>query len=506
MSSSRPQISPVRTSVELTPAAIDGWRERIRTETFAAYHLEMGIAIERGGNLDAAMSAYRRAHDIRPDDLVAVHLLLQAALRAGHTEEAVALRQEAERRWDRFDIRARLAIARHLQDPARVVEALNYVYALDPDFPDIREELAEACCRLGDELSDRGKQAEADKEYQSAKDLEPDRFATRLTLSRSLWGMGRIDEALQQIENRDGIVEDLSPPMISHLLVVSWHECHVRNRFSEAAKWAELILSHQPHSIDAWNYSALACIGLGQFDSAIGRFKRSLAWQPANAETWMWFGSFLFFQSASAERASRCLAIASRLAPDSALIAMYFGVVLLGTGRIGEAIDRFAAAVRLDPASTYYRCWLATAMTARGNPQPAETILSAILENEPGNAWCRVNLALARQSLGRTAEAIADYRRAATQEPGSWAYGALAIGLLEAGDVAKAKHAAQIGLSLDPVCAWSFSHLALALDAEKRTDEARVAVRRGLQGQPQWIAYHAAVRPFGQDALQTLNA
>lgn len=79
------------------PSAIEGWRRRIREDVFSNYHLEMGLALERTGAADAALAAYNRALDARPDAVEAAYLseLLAQQLGRGPAADAAAGRGSA---------------------------------------------------------------------------------------------------------------------------------------------------------------------------------------------------------------------------------------------------------------------------------------------------------------------------------------------------------------------------------------------------------------------------
>lgn len=75
----------------LDPSSIDAWRRRIREDAFSNYHLEMGLALERTGDADAALSAYKRAVQARPDIVEAIYLEEKLTRRLGRSLEADAL-------------------------------------------------------------------------------------------------------------------------------------------------------------------------------------------------------------------------------------------------------------------------------------------------------------------------------------------------------------------------------------------------------------------------------
>lgn len=79
----------------LDPSAVDAWRRRIREDAFSNYHLEMGLALERTGDVDAALSAYKQAVQARPDIVEAIYLEEKLTRRLGRFPEADALVRQA---------------------------------------------------------------------------------------------------------------------------------------------------------------------------------------------------------------------------------------------------------------------------------------------------------------------------------------------------------------------------------------------------------------------------
>jgi len=118
-------FSPEVSAVDLSPQAIERWRQNIRASTFSNYYLEMGIALEREGSLPNALSSYHRAVDLQPHWLEAQVRLIrflqacgqdstvaeQAALRASPNYYALGLAVIAIRRLKDKDCEGALRLA-----------------------------------------------------------------------------------------------------------------------------------------------------------------------------------------------------------------------------------------------------------------------------------------------------------------------------------------------------------------------------------------------------------
>lgn len=81
-----------------TPEAIEQWRNRIRTDTFAQYHHKMGFALAESGEANAAAAAFGRALDTDPDSFGSLYRLVQIHRAAGREDLAESLLGPARRR------------------------------------------------------------------------------------------------------------------------------------------------------------------------------------------------------------------------------------------------------------------------------------------------------------------------------------------------------------------------------------------------------------------------
>jgi tetratricopeptide (TPR) repeat protein len=132
----------------MTPTDIDRWRQAIRQDTFSNYHFEMGEALAGQGETAAAIDAYRRAIDAKPDFGAAHFRLIEALAATGNQIEREAAVACAERQapafaseWQRKRAQRAMADGRH--DEA--IEAVSAARALAGDnVTDIDDNLAEA--------------------------------------------------------------------------------------------------------------------------------------------------------------------------------------------------------------------------------------------------------------------------------------------------------------------------------------------------------------------------
>jgi len=130
--------SAAQASNSLDPQIIEAWRRRIRTDTEANYHCEMGRAIAAEGNLQAAVEAFRRALKIKPDYPEASWQLVGVLRRLGdnngaETAHAAALAIQANYAAVGLERLGRQAFIEGKMD--RAIEHLDQAAQLDPTLP-----------------------------------------------------------------------------------------------------------------------------------------------------------------------------------------------------------------------------------------------------------------------------------------------------------------------------------------------------------------------------------
>lgn len=165
------------------------------------------------------------------------------------------------------------------------------------------------------------------------------------------------------------------------------------------------------------------------------------------------------------------------------------GLTLSQAGRHLEAIERFEAALALEPESAKILFALGSTAQALGMPAPAELFYRRVLAAEPGRIEALVNLANLLRTTGQFDAAIALLEPALAQSPHSPEL-ALTLGSAcrEKGDEANAVRHYRAALGLSPNYQPALVNLAdLLCDAGERA-EARTLYDRAIKtdpGQPQ---------------------
>ena len=177
----------------------------------AEYNL--GLALKNQGQLDEAISHYRRAINIWPDYVDAHYNLGGAYIEKGEVDEALAeYRRAIEIRPEEADSHNNYASAlRELRQFDQAETEYKRALSLRPQYLDAR-------LNLGSLLLQRGRTAEAITNLEAAKRLQPNDAATRVTLALALMKNGQSGEAAAEL-NR---ALQLAPDKVSALNILAW--------------------------------------------------------------------------------------------------------------------------------------------------------------------------------------------------------------------------------------------------------------------------------------------
>jgi len=157
----------------------------------AAYHGNLGVALQKLGRLDEAVGCYRKAIELRPDFAEAHSNLGNALAVLGRLDEAAACcRRAIELRPGNPEAHGNLGVA--LQKLGRLEQAVGcYRKAVELGADD-----PEAYRNLGGALQKLGRLDEAVGCYRKAIELRPDQAEVQSYLGGALAEQGRLDEAL----------------------------------------------------------------------------------------------------------------------------------------------------------------------------------------------------------------------------------------------------------------------------------------------------------------------
>jgi tetratricopeptide (TPR) repeat protein len=242
----------------------------------AGAHNNLGNALGRAGQLDAAVTSYRRALALNPD-------FAEACNNLGNTLLDLGRLGEAETSWRRaIEITPNYAAAHEslgnvlLRRGKADAAAISYRHALAAQPNSV-----EAHNNLGTALADLGLIAEAWASYRRALELQPDFAEAHNNLGSLLRGIGHLEEAISCFGRAIALKPDFAEAH-SNLGIA----LRLLGRTSAAEQSCQRALDLNPNSAATYAVLAEASADRGQFPEAEGLLQRALSIEPELPEAW----------------------------------------------------------------------------------------------------------------------------------------------------------------------------------------------------------------------------
>lgn len=144
----------------------------------------------------------------------------------------------------------------------------------------------------------------------------------------------------------------------------------------------------------------------------------------------------------------------------------------------------FAYTLALDPTNLIAHHCLGTELLNTGHPREALEHFEAILRGNTGYAFTRANAAVALSALGRTDEAIQQFRRAIGERDGALARHNFGLTLMKLGRFDEAIEQYRAGLRLEPDHFATLVELGATLGTRGRFAEAETVLRDAVELEP----------------------
>ena len=305
-----------------------------------AHHL-LGLMAHAYGNLDSAIEHLRRACQAPRVQAVYLSNLGEMCRQKGLLAEA----EEAARRavtsdaamvagWNNLGII--LQEAGKLEDS---LSCLERVICLQPDY-------AEAHNNIGNTLKRLGQLDQARRHYDRALQLAPGYAEAMSNVSHLLNDLGELDQAMAFARRAIDANPRLSDAYINAAAVEV-----ARDRYAEALRWIDALLSYAPLHAGALGVRATALRQLGRLDEALADARRAVAAAPGDGEVHNIMGEILQAQNklpealAAFERAAQ----STGFAPEKALVNR--GIALMEQGHKHDAEAVFEDVLVRNPRS-----------------------------------------------------------------------------------------------------------------------------------------------------------
>jgi protein O-GlcNAc transferase len=257
------------------------------------------------------------------------------------------------------------------------------------------------------------------------------------------------------------------------------------DRIAELAQAASEFLQHYPDHAMASKLLGLACLILGDGETAKRVLERTDQLMPGNGEVLDHLGCACNMLGRHAEAAA-CFERSLAADPGRAETWVNVGKNRRDMGDREGAASAYRQAIAMHAGLTSAHNNLSVILCELGRPDEALASIDKALELEPEAPWVHVNRGNALKDLMRFPEAIAAYDRALLLQPSMHeAWNNLADALQLAGDSAQAMAAAERALALDPSDPAVLNTLGTLYAVQQRPAEAEAMMRRALAIEPE---------------------
>lgn len=425
---------------------------------FADAQLQLAGVYEARGDLEAAAAAFARVSEMEG----AGPAVVAAALtRLGNLLSGQGLGEEA-------------------------VEQYRQAIAADPAYN-------RAYLQLGALQETEGDLESALATYGAGVNALPEDAELRLKLGLALRQSGRPDEAAEQVQQLEGLVERNARDWQSRLALGTLYEAG--NQMVQALDQYSQTVQLVPYNPDVQFRLGQAYRKAGQAQDALDAFDRLLQLPGGEA----YAGAYV--QMGMAHEALGQLAAAEaqyqraiELSSGSQLASAHFqlGDLYRKQGRIDEAIDHLEQALSLDPTFTEARLQLGVAYQAAGDTAKAQEVIVSVVDDSASNsravAQAYTKLGDLAQAQGDVATAQAQYQAAKDADP-TYANAFVQQGLLYEADgrVNEAQAEFLAAIAADPGSAEAHFRLGKAYRQAGRIREAIAELERAAEISPGYI-------------------
>ena len=389
------------------------------------------VQYHRSGGVQHAEQIYRQIVQADPNNADAWCCLGVACLLTGRMEEAVshyrqAIRVQMDHAAAYGDLGIALAqINKHDEAVASLREALR----LKPDSSEILN-------NLGAVLGQQGQFEESEKCYRRCLELKPDYLGAYCNISLVLKDLGKLDDAVaclrEAIRQKPDYVD--AHYSLGHMLA---HQ----NKWEEALAPYREAVRLNPHYAQAQFGLGAALLKLSRSEEAVPHLRQAVQLKPNVPEGHHNLGNALL-DLGNLDEALPHLQQATRLKPHDpwmekdhgkALVQWWqraaerqrndseifheLGNVLIGQGRLDEAVASYRRVLELKPGSVETFHSLAAALSNQGKLEEAEKICRQIIQLRPNFVEAISTLATVVKAQGRLDEAVEHYSKAIQLRP-----------------------------------------------------------------------------------------
>ena len=376
-----------------------------------------------------------------------------------------------------FDKAVQLHEAGQLAEAAALYsEAL----ALQPDFPQARQNLTSSKNALGDSHLTTGQITEALELYGQALELDNRNPGTFNNVGRALLALGRIPDAIEQFET--ALKLDPVNPNFHFNLALALSGL---GEFAKSINHFKKVIRDRIDWPGAFFGLATALSRTGKYGEAAQAFRKGLALQPDNSHMETEFASCLIAIDEQAE-AMEILTRVLQVSPENPQAGFLIANLFRQAGQYEQAVSHSRTSLANGGEITGNSINMANALVNLNQAGEAISCLQTAIENVPDNSQLWLTLGNALLAQGKSSYAIRAYQKSVELDPQSaLAANNLAMALLESGDPDQALDLALINIARFSDDAGTWGGLGTIYLSLERFDEALTAFDKSLVLSPE---------------------
>ena len=253
----------------------------------ATVHLKRGVALHASGQIEAAITAFRRSVELKADHVEAWCRLATAHQQLKQLDQAAIAYQRALKLAPAFaEAACNLGgVLLELNRTPEAIEIFRQALSNKPQFP-------EAQNGLGIALKNNNQHVEATTAFQHALVLRPQYADAWFNLGNTFQALERWPEAIEAYDK----ARQIGPPshdVLNNLGLALWNS----RKFAAATEAHEKAVSLKPESAEAYNNWGNDLLALGRHEEAAAKFERAASLRPGYREAWCNLGNVFIAQN-----------------------------------------------------------------------------------------------------------------------------------------------------------------------------------------------------------------
>jgi protein O-GlcNAc transferase len=258
----------------------------------------------------------------------------------------------------------------------------------------------------------------------------------------------------------------------------------------EALDAAEVLIKDYPDESVPYNICGACYAGLGQFDTAVKNYKKSLAIKPDYAEAHNNLAGTLQ-ELGQLDDAVKSYEQALSIKPNFAEAHNNLGNVLKDLGQLNAAVKSFKKAIVIKPDYVEAHYSLGTSFQELGQLDDAVKSYKEVIVIQPDFSEIHNNLGVILNKLNQNDDALKSFERAVDIKPNfAEAHNNLGITLKELGQLDDAVKSYERVLAIKPDYAEAHNNLGIALKELGQLDTAVKSYKKALAIKPDYADAH----------------